>query len=194
MGDDPASSLTLRCGRAWTTFGHTVFRSKGRRLLLAAGAAVLVTGCASAPPYVYQYIPGRTATLEADGAAVAPPRAPVAVQAAVNAGNEIAGSAYVYGGGHGNGAGGFDCSGATSYVLRAAGRLRGSMPSEEFRHYGESGPGRWISVYARDGHVFLVVAGLRFDTGWTGYENSGPRWTRRSRPTDGCVIRHPPGL
>ena len=69
----------------------------------------------------------------------------------------------------------FDCSGATSYVLRAAGRLRDSVPSEGFRHYGESGPGRWISVYARDGHVFLVVAGLRFDTGWTGHEHGRDR-------------------
>ena len=155
---------------------------------------VWLAGCAETPPYVYQYIPGRTATVSADGTAVAPPSAPTAVQAAIAAGNEIVGTPYVYGGGHGEGRGGLDCSGATSYVLRAAGRLRDSMPSEAFRHYGESGPGRWISVYARDGHVFLVVAGLRFDTGWTGVQHSGPRWTRRSRPADGCVIRHPPGL
>ncbi len=164
------------------------------RILIAFGVILLLTGCADTPPYVYTYIPGRTATLGPDGMAVAPPAAPEAVRAAVAAGNEIAGSAYVYGGGHGNGASGFDCSGATSYVLHAAGRLRDSMPSDGFRDYGESGPGRWISVYARDGHVFLVVAGLRFDTGWTGEQNSGPRWTRRSRPTDGCVIRHPAGL
>ena len=92
-------------------------------------------------------------------------------------------------------AAGFDCSGSASYVLRATGHLRGVMTSDEFRHYGESGAGRWVSVYARDGHVFLVVAGLRFDTGWTGGQgNTGPRWTTRSRPADGCVIRHPAGL
>ncbi len=157
-------------------------------------AMISLGGCASTPPYVYEYIPGRTATVAADGTAVAPPSAPVAVQAAIAAGNEIQGSPYVYGGGHREGVSGFDCSGATSYVLHAAGRLRESMPSDGFRHYGESGPGRWISVYARDGHVFLVVAGLRFDTGWNGYEHGGPRWTRRSRPADGCVIRHPAGL
>lgn len=161
---------------------------------MAICGLMMMTGCASTPPYVYEYIPGRTATLAADGTAIAPSRAPAAVQAAISAGNEIAGSTYVYGGGHGGGLGGFDCSGAASYVLRAAGRLRDSMPSDGFRRYGESGPGRWISVYARDGHVFLVVAGLRFDTGWTGYQNSGPRWTRRTRPADDCVIRHPPGL
>ena len=153
-----------------------------------------LSGCAETPPYKYEYIPGRTATVAPDGTAVAPPSAPSAVRGAIAAGNEITGSPYVYGGGHAERRGGFDCSGAASYVLRAAGRLRDSMPSDEFRHYGESGPGRWISVYARDGHVFLVVAGLRFDTGWTGEQNSGPRWTRRGRPADGCVIRHPPGL
>lgn len=164
------------------------------RFLSAVYGLILLTGCASTPPYVYEYIPGRTATLASDGTAVAPERAPAAVQAAISAGNEIVGSTYVYGGGHSAGGSGFDCSGATSYVLRAAGQLRDSMPSDGFRHYGESGPGHWISVYARDGHVFLVVAGLRFDTGWTGHQESGPRWTRRSRPADGCVIRHPSGL
>ncbi len=161
---------------------------------MAVCCVVWFAGCAGTSPYVYEYIPGRTATIASDGTAVAPPRAPAAVQDAIAAGNEIVGTPYVYGGGHAEGRGGLDCSGATSYVLRAGGRLREPMPSESFRHYGESGPGRWISVYARDGHVFLVVAGLRFDTGWNGYQHGGPRWTRRSRPTDGCVIRHPPGL
>ena len=165
-----------------------------RWVLLAVGSVLGLAGCADTPPYRYEYVPGRTATVTVDGTAVAPPAAPAAVQAAIAAGNEITGSPYQYGGGHGERRGGYDCSGATSYVLRAAGRLRGSMPSEDFRHYGESGLGRWISVYARDGHVFLVVAGLRFDTGYTGEENSGPRWTRRPRPADGCVIRHPEGL
>ncbi len=168
-----------------------------RRVLPLLASAAFLAGCAdNAGPYVYQYVPGKTARLTSDGQAVAPPRAPEAVFRAIAAGNRIAGSAYVYGGGHGpNEGGGFDCSGSASYVLRGAGRLRGTMTSEEFRDYGERGAGRWISVYARHGHVFLVVAGLRFDTGWTGgYGNTGPRWTSRGRPADGCVIRHPDGL
>ncbi len=164
------------------------------KLLAILAAAALLTGCASTPPYVYHYVPGYTATLTAEGYAIVPPRAPAPVQAAVAAANGIAQAPYVYGGGHSDGSGGYDCSGATSYVLRSAGLMRDSMPSEGFRDFGESGEGRWISVYARDGHVFLVVAGLRFDTGWTGHPNSGPRWTRRTRPADGCAIRHPPGL
>ncbi len=162
---------------------------------LALASTLFLTACGGPREYVYRYVPGRTATFDANGEVVAPSRAPRAVRAAIDAGNRIAGSPYVYGGGHGGGHGGFDCSGASSYVLRAAGRLNGVMTSGEFRDYGVSGEGDWISVYARRGHVFLVVAGLRFDTGWNGgTHDTGPRWTRRSRPADGCAIRHPRGL
>jgi hypothetical protein len=165
-----------------------------RFLSLFAVAAMIFGGCASAPPYVYHYIPGRTAVPQ-NGVAIAPPSAPDSVLMAVAAGNRIAGLPYAYGGGHGGEfADAYDCSGSASYVLHAAGLLSSAMPSDEFRRYGESGPGQWISVYARRGHVFLVVAGLRFDTGWTGSANRGPQWTTKSRPADGCVLRHPPGL
>ena len=169
-----------------------------RPLALPLLAAMLLTaGCASGPGrYTYEYVPGRTATVAADGTATIPPAAPAVVAEAIEAGNRIAGSSYAYGGGHGGdgagGGGGFDCSGSASYVLRAMGRLRGAMTSGEFRHYGEGGAGRWVSVWARRGHVFLVVAGLRFDTGWNG--GSGPRWSEDDRPAGGYVLRHPAGL
>ena len=38
------------------------------------------------------------------------------------------------------------------------------MSSTEFRGYGQRGPGKWITVYAREGHTFAVIAGLRLDT------------------------------
>jgi hypothetical protein len=156
------------------------------------GALAFLTGCSS-PSYSYHYVPGRTAIL-INGHAIAPPLAPADVQAAIAAGNRIAGLPYQYGGGHGNDIdSGYDCSGSASFVLRAAGRLREPMASNEFRHYGESGEGKWITVFARRGHVFLSVAGLRFDTGWT-RDSHGPQWTTQSRPADGCVLRHPAGL
>jgi hypothetical protein len=155
---------------------------------------LLVAGCASPPPYVYQFIPGRTAVLS-NGCAIAPPAAPPDVQVAVAAANRIAGMPYVYGAGHSSEEfdSAYDCSGAASFVLKAAGLVDSPMPSEAFRHYGESGPGTWITIYARHDHVFMVIAGLRFDTGWTGGQN-GPQWTTRSRPTDGAVLRHPDNL
>ena len=158
--------------------------------------AAWLAACSGPREYTYHYVPGRTATVASDGRAVAPARAPRVVRAAIDAGNRIAGLPYVYGGGHGpEERGGFDCSGATSYVLRSVGRLNGSLTSDEFRDYGRRGEGDWIDVYARRGHVFLVIAGLRLDTGWNGgSHDTGPRWTTHRRPTDGCVIRHPPGL
>ena len=161
-----------------------------RALLLVLLACA---GCAGPAPYVYRDVPGRTAELR-DGYAVAPPSAPEAVQAAIAAGNRIAGLPYVWGGGHGHSIdSGYDCSGATSYVLQAAGRLDSPTPSLAFRRYGESGAGKWISIYARRDHVFLVVAGLRLDTGW-GDGPRGPHWTTRRRPANGSVLRHPAGL
>ena len=147
----------------------------------------------SSPSYEYRYVAGKTGTLR-DGYASAPPRAPSEVHAAVAAANRIAGLPYRHGGGHGSGIDtAHDCSGAASYVLGATGRLRGSTTSKGFRRFGKSGEGRWISIYARKDHVFLVIAGLRFDTGYT-RGAKGPQWTTRDRPARGSVVRHPAGL
>jgi hypothetical protein len=67
-------------------------------------------------------------------------------------------------------------------------------------HFGEPGPGRWITIYANSGHVYVIVAGLRFDT--SGYDSpgapnageSGPRWRLGPRPSTNFVVRHPAGL
>lgn len=163
------------------------------RALVPVLAVLLLAGCAGPAPYVYQYVPGKTATLH-DGFALPPPGAPEKVLMAVAAGNRIAGLPYRYGGGHAQeNDSAYDCSGSASFVLREAGLMNGSMPSSSFRHYGESGPGRWISVYARHDHTFLVVEGLRFDTGYRGSDARGPAWTTRGRPTTGAVVRHPAG-
>jgi hypothetical protein len=50
---------------------------------------LFIAGCAS-PPYVYHYIPGRTAILR-DGYAIAPRTAPPVIQVAIAAGNRISG-------------------------------------------------------------------------------------------------------
>ena len=163
-----------------------------RRVLLPLIAALLLGGCAS-PSYTYRYVPGRTAILR-EGYAIAPPEAPPDVQAAIAAGNRIAGLPYARGGGHGSTFDStYDCSGATSYVLIAAGKLGRPTTSTAFRHYGRSGEGEWITLYARRGHVFLSVAGLRFDTGYNDGSH-GPQWTTRSRPAPHAVLRHPAGL
>ena len=163
-----------------------------RTLLVLLTFAALLAGCSS-PHYTYHYVPGKTATIEG-GYAVAPESAPPEVHAAIAAGNRIAGLPYRYGGGRCEGVdSGYDCSGACSYVLREAGLLRGCMTSHTFRDFARRGEGDWITVWARKGHVFLTVAGLRFDTGWHGH-GEGPRWTTKSRPAPRYVLRHPAGL
>ena len=122
------------------------------------------------------------------------PGAPAKVQRLVRAGNRIAKHPYKYGGGHGQwNDSGYDCSGSVSYVLHHAGLLRGpARSSGGFMNWAFSGRGRWVTVYAHGGHMFLTVAGLRFDT--TDRERDGTRWHRDMRSTAGYAVRHPGGI
>lgn len=168
-----------------------------RRSVFSFGCCLLtvafLSGCSTTPDYVYHPYPGRTAML-VHGRAIAPPNAPRVVHAAIAAGNRIAGRPYRSGGGHRYAEDdAYDCSGAVSYVLGSIGALQRPLTSSQFRSYGARGFGRWITIYAKRGHVFLVVAGLRFDTGWASGPR-GPQWTTRSRPARDFVLRHPPGL
>jgi peptidoglycan hydrolase-like protein with peptidoglycan-binding domain len=117
---------------------------------------------------------------------------PGAISRAIAAANAIATKPYRYGGGHGSfNDSGYDCSGSVSYVLHAAGVLSTPLDSTGFMSYGKPGPGRYITIYANSGHVFMTINGRRFDTGYGGEDN---RWAEGSRPTAGFVVRHPPGL
>jgi hypothetical protein len=140
--------------------------------------------------------PGR-ATLMPDGSALAPAGAPPAVQAAINAGNEIRTKPYRWGGGHRTFYDtGYDCSGAVSYVLHAAGFLSSPMTSGGLAtSWGVLGKGWWITVFANAGHTYMKVAGLRFDTSGAGdtfRQGSGPRWRAKKRKPRGYSIKHYP--
>ena len=50
------------------------------------------------------------------------------------------------------------------------------MVSGQLASWGTPGVGRWITVYANVDHVYMVVAGLRFDTRSNPPGVSGPRW------------------
>lgn len=126
--------------------------------------------------------------------AVAPADAPAVVRRAVEAGNRLQNKPYKWGGGHAKlNDSGYDCSGAVSYVLREAGLMADQMPSRGFFTYGEGGEGDWITVWVKDGHVFMTVGGLRLDTGGSS-RRTGPRWKPESRSYKGFVARHPRGL
>jgi cell wall-associated NlpC family hydrolase len=140
------------------------------------------------------YLPtGPRARVRADGSAVAPEDAPDVVKRVILAGNAIAKFPYKWGGGHGAWRdNGYDCSGSVSFALAAAGLLDRPLTSGLFMRYGEAGPGDWITIYANDGHVFMVVAGLRFDT--SGQGRAGTRWQEAPRTVAGFAVRHIPGL
>lgn len=132
--------------------------------------------------------------VRSDGTAVAPISAPNVIASVIAAGNAIASTPYKWGGGHGAWKdSGYDCSGSVSFALAGAGLLSSPLTSGGFMHWGDPGPGKWISIYANGGHVFMLVAGLRFDT--VGATGSGTRWQSAKGESYGAfVVRHPPGL
>jgi cell wall-associated NlpC family hydrolase len=166
-----------------------VTRRRVRHTTFTASAAP-----ASSPALPVTGPPGQ-ATMSAGGLAVAPSDAPLEVQEIIAAGDRIATTPYLWGGGHGAwvSPGGYDCSGSVSYVLHAAGLLASPEVSGDLASWGDPGPGRWVTIYANNGHVWMVIAGLRFDTRSllaTPYS----RWNPTSASPDGYAIRHPPGL
>jgi hypothetical protein len=131
----------------------------------------------------------------ADGEAIPPPGAPAVVKQVIRAADEIRHRPYVWGGGHRSWLSrGYDCSGAVSYALHGAGLLGVTMVSGQLADWGEGGPGRWITIYANSEHVYMVVAGLRFDTRDDPAGISGPRWHRGWADPAHFLPRHPAGL
>ena len=170
----------------------------GRQILLGIAVLIFIVPPASADPFpdAGPVVSGNVARLRF-GRAAAPKHAPLAVKRAIWAANQLRSKPYRYGGGHKSfDDRGYDCSGTISYVLGAAGLLPSPISSTEFCGYGERGAGKWITVYARDGHTFAVIAGLRLDT--TPYDRYtgkwAPRWQTVYRPPRGFDARHPIGL
>ena len=135
----------------------------------------------------------RQATALDNGVALPPLEAPTAVLKIIEAGNAIARTPYKWGGGHGRFLDtGYDCSGSVSFALYAAGLIEGPRNSSGLMSWGKSGKGKWITIYSNPGHVYMEVAGIRFDT--SGARQTGSRWQNQLRGNGGFVARHPPGL
>ncbi len=186
IGEKLASGLTVAIATAALAAGAPP----------AAAEAVVPwgAGCTSVSPSGERTSSSCGASL-VNGRAIAPPGAPAAVKQVIAAANHINGRPYIWGGGHRSWhSRGYDCSGAVGYALHAAGLLEVTMVSGQLAHWGESGVGRWISVYANSDHVFMMVAGLRFDTRDAPAGVTGPRWHRASVDAASFVVRHPLGL
>jgi cell wall-associated NlpC family hydrolase len=153
----------------------------------------------AAPPLVTgRTVKGKVARLRRDGKAAIPRGAPKRVRRVIAAANQIVGKPYKWGGGHGSLLDrGYDCSGAVGYALiRGASLMRSVMVSGRMARWGAGGAGRWITVYAHSGHVYLEVAGLRLDTSAYGdpSRRSGVRWRPVVGKRRGFHARHPVGL
>jgi hypothetical protein len=142
--------------------------------------------------------PSGLATILPGGIASVPPGAPWQVARAIGAANRIHTRTYIWGGGHrGWKAKGYDCSGAVSYVLHAAGLLSAPQVSGQLAFWGTYGLGNWITVYANKVHTYMVIAGLRYDTSPRGEwidQGRGPRWRYTLRTGTGFAVRHYPGF
>jgi hypothetical protein len=150
-----------------------------------------------------QYQPPAGKATVRNGKAIPPADAPEQVKKLIAAANRIVTKPYKYGGGHAKvNDTGYDCSGTVSYALLKSGLMTGyPLDSTGFMSWGTPGKGKWVSVYAHGGHAYLVVAGLRLDTGyrdaytkkWGGAPGSGPRWGKPRNPK-GFTVRHPAGF
>jgi peptidoglycan hydrolase-like protein with peptidoglycan-binding domain len=120
------------------------------------------------------------------------PDAATGVAEMVDAANAIATLPYIWGGGHGSFVSpGYDCSGSVSYVLHAAGLLSVPEDSGALESYGAPGPGKYITIYATDGHAWMTIDGRRFDT--VALSEDGSRWANGGGEFAGFVERHPVG-
>jgi hypothetical protein len=145
------------------------------------------------PPPTGPTVPGALATLRGTRA-LAPASAPLAVKQVIAAANRIRTTPYVWGGGHRTWVDtGYDCSGSVSYALHGGKLLETPLVSGSFATWCEPGPGKWITIYANKAHVYMVVAGLRFDTGGDPEGETGPRWHAEPPYPKGFVVRHPVG-
>jgi hypothetical protein len=173
----------------------------GNVLGQAVASTPPASGCV--PAGTVSLTPGPRAQLLADGQAAAPADAPAGVRGIIAAGNQIVGKPYLYGGGHGlpldQVAPAYDCSSSVEHLLYGGGLLPVDYdaPSGTLESFGLPGPGRWVTIYASAEHVFMYVAGLRWDThNAAGAQDgsAGIGWHPLIRGAAGFVARHPVGL
>jgi hypothetical protein len=114
------------------------------------------------------------------------------IAAMIAAANRIDRARYPYrwGGGHNSSfSGPYDCSGAVSAVLRAAGLINRPMVSGEFMRWGRPGPGA-VTIYATAGHAYMSINGRFFGT-TRANPGGGAGWFNGSR-RPGFVVVHVP--
>jgi hypothetical protein len=173
------------------------------RVIAPPAAVADPAACAPAAVEGVPLTSASQAQLLPNGLAAAPADAPLAVREIIAAGNQIVGKPYLYGGGHGlplsEVAPAYDCSSSVEHLLYGADLLPVDYdaPSGTLESFGQPGPGQWVTLYANSDHVFMYVAGLRWDThnaAGAGDGSTGIGWHPLIRSDAGFVPRHPVGL
>jgi hypothetical protein len=175
----------------WLAFVLAIFAT----MLIGTGSAsARCSGGGLSPAEVDLCTPTAKAKLLGNGMLVPPASAPPRVKAVIAAANKIRSKPYVWGGGHARWWDrGYDCSGSVSFAVHGGRFLESPLPSGPMESWGESGEGRWITVYANAGHAYAVIAGYRWDTSGDAGGETGPRWHEDLRDNVGFVARHPVG-
>jgi cell wall-associated NlpC family hydrolase len=168
-----------------------------------APVADAASACAGPGGATVPVTSGARAKLLPDGRAAAPASAPARVKGIIAAGNQIVGKPYAYGGGHGlplaEVASTYDCSSSVEHLLYGGRLLPDTFDAASgyFETWGAPGVGRWVTIYASADHIFMYVAGLRWDThnaAGSGDGSTGIGWHPLVRESAGFVVRHPVGL
>jgi hypothetical protein len=106
---------------------------------------------------------------------------------------------YLFGGGHNSSfSPPYDCSGAVSAVLHAAGLLGSPLVSGDLANWGDSGAGKYITIFANGGHCFMSfkLPGGTHEIFWgtSGENPGGGAGFHSPRSSSGFAVRHPRGL
>jgi hypothetical protein len=196
-------SGVVRIGRAPAGGAGNELGQTPATLALAGASSSSTEPCTAPAAAVLPVTASVHAELLPDGLAAAPADAPLAVRAIIAAGNQIVGKPYLYGAAHGlplsSVAPAYDCSSSVEHLLYGARLLPVTYgaASSALERFGTPGPGRWVTLYANADHVFMYVAGLRWDTHdavGAGDGSSGVGWHPLVRSAAGFMVRHPPGL
>lgn len=146
----------------------------------------------------------KTESFSLGGAGTGAGELPAAVEKMIAFAESAEGKPYIWGG-TGLDARGYDCSGFVSTVLEAGGVGAGHMDTNALAHYGEAGPGTYVTIHDNAGlgdahaeHV-IIQLGDRYWASGEGSPNGGVGEVPPSQLTAAWLAhfgtkRHPKGL
>lgn len=197
QGNVPASAYTGAGGAVPTVTAPHVRGPRGISQIINAG---LDKVAAAGNRYIQAHAPAGGIG-GGPGTMIASSGKPADIEhAMMQAAAQIMGKPYIWGGGHGSfDAAGYDCSGAVSYLLHAAGFLNSPVTTDGLKTMGDPGPGKYITWGVRgttgsNAHTMISFFNRYLESGGGGpYAANKVHW---DPGWDGAfsIYRHPPGF